>query len=438
MDNILYTETNYNLKYNNDIFYNKILIKVKDKLKRKLTPGEINEVVSFIKKIDPNLLKPEFIKKTEKIMINTLVSEFKEYNCSDVSYADSQQIIRDTIGVSSESNTAHGIYDNPSYYLDLPAAQNTTIGKPIESMSDTISKYPADINLTKMLGMNNSEEIVRVLNPGALLRKNYMVLDTRYRIPSSTNNLTKFSWNYILHDETSNQGTVNVVGNVRDIVAIRVYPFRIPYILSADNKYDRITMLIEELSGQAFIAHESRKFHFMLKSGIDSNFINLKTNKYNDGFFYFEKPITTLNTITVSFGSPLEPIVFENDSGWCAIDYFSLAPLTKITTYDSNELTSNLQINNLLNGDAVYFENFRTGYIDPLLTDQVIIDKNIKNEINRKQGFLITVVDATSFTINYDTSNIQNPVSNIRFNVYYGSKRMFIPFELTYIQPNLS
>lgn len=446
MDKYIYHSTNFKLPHNNDVYYNIILKKVSHQLNRSLLKSEIKETVSFIQKLDPDLLKPDVVNRTEKIMITTLANEFSKYKCNNPEYDDSQDYIRKELGLSSESNSAHGIYDNPTYYLDAnknngPSSSSGSDVRdgmgPSSSSSDLINS--SNITLSNLLGLNNAEEAVRVLNPTALLRKNYMVLDTRYRIQSgNTSIVSKFSWTFIQHAQTSIDGSVNLVGNVRDIVAIRVYPFRIPYVKSADNKYARISMAIDELTSQSFIAHENRRFHFMLKSEIDSSYINLKTNKYNDGFFYFEKPITTLNTLTVSFGSPLEPIYFDVDNGWCSIDYFTLAPLTKITTYINNNIGSDLQINNLINGDIVYFSLFKTNPIDPILTDQVNIDNNITQQINRSAGFLVTVIDSSSFTIDLDTSNIQNPVPNIRFNVYYGSKRIFIPIELTYIQPTMN
>ena len=86
---------------------------------------------------------------------------------------------------------------------------------------------------------------VRLLNPGSLLRKIYLMLDSRYRVLGTDGPISEFKWNYILQSAVSTQGSVNLIGNVRDIVALRTYPFRIPYVASADNKYARVSVLIK-------------------------------------------------------------------------------------------------------------------------------------------------------------------------------------------------
>lgn len=441
MDKYLYHSANYKRQFNDNAFYNKIIVMVGQKLGRELSNPEMQETVSFIKKLDPDLLKPRYRDKTIKIMVTTLTDEFKKYDCTKPLDDDTQQILRSKIGISSESGTSHGIYDDPSYYLRVQQAEQT---RNKESATDAITNGGnTTINLKNLLGLKTSEEAVRVLNPDSLLRKNFILLDSRYRIltTNDTGGITSFSWNYILKSQIEAQGSVNIIGNVRDIVALRVYPFRIPYVSSADNKYSRISVFIEELGSQAFIAHEDRKFHFLLKSQIDSDFINLETNKYNDGFYYFEKPITTLNRLTISFGSPLEKIIFDIDRSWVSIDYFTNAPLTTFTTYSNNKLSTSPLPHNLSNGDRVYFELFKTGFIDPALTDQVQIDADIKEAINREEGWLITVVSpgplANSFTIPFDSSNIQSPITDIRFRCFFGSKRIFLPIEISYIMPQV-
>jgi hypothetical protein len=452
MNDYMYHPTNYKKEFNDDFFYNQIIIKVEKTLIRKLRNSEINEVVSFIQKLDPALLTPEYKNKTIPIIITTLTDEFKKYNCTTRKHINSQQILKDTIGLTSESGTSHGVYDDPSFHVRTQPEkkkENTLEEKIIEQLDhednntnntkNVLYKQIAPV-AQNFLGMSNSEEAVRVMNPSALHRKNFMLLDSRYRILSSNDipGIATYSWNYVLKSQIEAQGSVNIIGNVRDIIALRVYPFRIPYVASADNKYSRISVFIEELGSQSFVAHESRKFHFMLRSKVDSEFIELETDQFNDGSFYFEKPITTLNTLTISFGSPLEQVIFPIDRSWCTIDYFTLAPLTKITTYTNSPLSASLQQHGLSNGDRVYFDLFNVGDASPALVEQTLINQNIKNGINKNSGFLVTVIGgstSTEFTIDYDTSNIQNPVSDIRFKVFFGSKRMFIPIELTYIMP---
>lgn len=394
-----YHDSNYERQFNTNEFYNDINKMVSDKLKRPLQTGEKDQVITFIRKLDPKLLKPVYKSKTIPIMVETLVNEFLSYKCDEPLYDNMKPILKASIGKTSESGTTHGIYDNPNYGINLTKTETKTeIPQPI--------RKPPKIEH----------------------RKNYMILDSRYResTQQSQPSILEFSWNYVQKNQNTIQGSVNVIGNVRDIVGFRIFPFRIPYVAIADNNYSRISMLIKELSTQAFIAHENRKFHFMLRSAVDNEFIDLETDKFNDGYFWFEKPITTLDTLTITFGNPIEQITFDNDRDVCRIDYFVIAPATQITTDNPH---------NLVNGNLVYFESFDVGVINPILTNQVKINNDIKNLINRSSGHQVTVINPTTFSIPAVTNSIQNPIPNIQFNVFYGSKRIFIPMEIIYIKP---
>jgi hypothetical protein len=412
-----YHDSNYKRNFNTDEFYDDIMKQVSSKLKRTLEISEKNQVTTFIRKIDPTLLNPMYKDRTIRIMIDTLVKEFAAFKCDEPLNEDTKPIFKKMIGKSSESGTTHGIYDNPSY--------GVVTRKPSDVVQQTTNP---EFKIQELFGIKSASEICKILNPMASYRKNYMVLDSRYRniTEQSPPSVKSFEWNYVQKNQNTIQGSVNVIGNVRDIVGFRVYPFRIPYVANADNSYSRITMLIEELSSQAFIAHENRKFQFMLKSTVDNEFIDLDTDNFNDGYFWFEKPITTLEKLTISFGNPLEKIIFDRDRDFCGIDYFAIAPATQITTEKPH---------NLVNGNLVYFEDFDVGVVNPLLTNQVTINNNIKLLINQGSGHQITVINPTTFSIAGVTNTIQNPISNIRFRVFYGSKRAFIPIEIIYIKP---
>jgi hypothetical protein len=424
-----YPNKNYQRQFNTDEFYNKIIKRVVNLLNRPLIESEKDETIKFIKNLDPVLLTHQYQSKTINIVVDTLVDEFKQFKCDKPEYDDTQEILRGSIGITSETSTAYSIYDNPNYLLNIQPKPPKTIEQ-FESKSN-VSKEPSLIS--NLLGLTSCNDAARLFNPESFIRKNYIILDSRYRELNGSNTIgiTSFTWSYVLQSLASQQGTVNIVGNVRDIIALRIYPCRIPYVSSADNKYSRISILINQLSSQSFIAHENRNFHFMLRSVIDDTFINLHTNDYNDGYFYFEKPITTIDKLTLTFGSPIEPVVFDKDRDLCTIDYFIIQPLTKITTGNLNSPTPH----NLTNGDRVYFTDFKTGVIDPSLVNEIAIDNAIVELINNINGFVVTVIDAVSFSIILDTSNIQSPINNLVFNVFYGSKRMFIPIEITYIMP---
>lgn len=426
-----YHDSNYKRQYNTDAFYNEIIKKVSTKLKRQLEIGEQKQTINFIKNIDPNLLTPSLKGKTIPIMINTLSKEFSNNKCEKPFYDDSLQVIRDTIGVSSESGTSHGVYDNPSYIIKKNEAEKMKLTEIENARKITTIKESfengSDVGVKNLLGISSASDAVRILNPKSQYKKNHILFDSRYRIHTEQvpDNITEFQWGYVQKSATTTDGSINVIGNVRDIIGFRIYPFRIPYTSSADNKYQRISVLIKEYTAQSFIAHENRNFHFMMNSIIDSEFITLEADVYN-GYFWFEKALTAVDKLTLTFANPLELITFDRDRDFCSFDYFTLAPLTQITT---------TQIHNLQNGDRVYITDFDVGAVSPALIDQKAINTSIKDAINLTAGHLVTIISPTSFSISVNSSQIQNPLTTINPKIFYGSKRFFIPLEIIYINP---
>jgi hypothetical protein len=423
-----YHSANYSRVYNSPDFIQQINTGVEKELNRQLHTPEKNEIINFVRKIDPKLFRQESKGRTVQLMIDTLVKEFAQATCESSDPIDTHSILTELIGTTSESSTSHAIHDAPNYKPTNHVNNQQTLSERITQPAKVNSNTDNLSNITSLFGLQNVNDAVRKLNPKSMLRKNYIFLDSRYRIlnTSPSEGITKFTWAYTLGSQQAEQGTVNLIGNVRDIVGFRVYPCRIPYVASADNSYARISMLIHDFDSQAFIAHENRKFHFMFRSSIDSDFIELDTDKQNDGYFWFERPVTAATNLSISFGSPLESITFDNDRDIVlSVDYFGMTPLTKVTTTEPH---------NLNNGDRVYFSRFNIGAINVLLKDQTDINNAIKEKMNRISGFLITVIDSNNFSISFDTSLIQNPLSD-PFDVYYGSKRLFIPLEITYINP---
>jgi len=439
MSRVYYHDSNYKRPFNTEEFYGEIVDKVSEKLKRQLETTEISQVKTFIRKIDPDLLKPSHKNKSISIMVDTLVNEFSSYECLKPAF-ETQQFLRNTIGLTSESGTTHGVYDNAAYSQKKVKKKPSSNSKQSKQSDQTDEKKSSQLSVIQnvdtpfeiesLFGLTSIDAAVRSLNPASLTRKNYMFMDSRYRGDASNSHqrISEYTWGYVQKSQLTSDGFVNVIGNVREIIGLRIYPFRIPYDTTADNnKYARVSILIKELESQSFIAHEQRKFHFMARSTVDNKFIELDTDDFNDGYFWFEKPITTIPSLTLTFGNPIEKISFDNDRDSCTIDYFGIAPLTQITTSSNHNLAS---------GDLVYFTKFDVG-TNPI-PQQKIINQNIKNEINRTSGYVITVITPTTFSIAFQSNGILNPIANITFDVFYGSKRMFVPMELIYIQPEIT
>jgi hypothetical protein len=192
-------------------------------------------------------------------------------------------------------------------------------------------------NIASILGMTSVEEIAKAINPQYKYKKAHVCLDTRYA--EFLDNNTKLRW-YYRKDLIDNNAPA--IGNalLENIVSIRMGSFVIPFV-NCPSK--RITVFIEELNDQAFIRNNTEKFHFIgnWMPAAQEQFINevrleivhepsflLDTThfvpsaaefsncridfnmKNNDGIFYFNNIVTTLDSFTLLIKNDLERIQF--------------------------------------------------------------------------------------------------------------------------------
>lgn len=315
---------------------------------------------------------------------------------------DMHELMRESIGTTSEQG--------PDYSYGGKSIESIVQ----ESFEPTPGAASPSSTITSFLGASDTMRLCREINPESTWRRNYVVFDTRYRNPTfgATNT---FTWDFMTTLTQAN-GSVSIYGLLRDLVQVRVFPVRIPYALEADTDQRLISLNIAEFSPQSFVAHENARFHFMFKSTVDGNWIDLQPWNYNDGYFRFQKPITRLDRLSLTFGDPLSPITFDADRSEYTVAY---GLLTTITTPEPH---------NLQTGDVVFFDNFNT--LAPTLNSAAI------NQMNSSRGLAMTFIGANSFSVPVDTSTCAPPPA-IRLTVYFGSKRAFIPMELVYIDPTL-
>jgi hypothetical protein len=173
----------------------------------------------------------------------------------------------------------------------------------------------SDIQINSFLGINDLSTLQMLFNPESLYVRYYVVMDSNYRLlDNTTNTISRFKWNYA--DSLNLQdGFVNSAGSIRDVIGMRLYQPRIPYSAAMVTTAKRVSVLIEEFGAQAFIGENGRRFHFLMRPNfsplpIPPTSIEISTEDYNDGMFHFRKPITTFDSLTVSFGDPLDVIEF--------------------------------------------------------------------------------------------------------------------------------
>ena len=276
-----------------------------------------------------------------------------------------------------------------------------------------------DIKVNSILGFNERYDLLRLFNPNALQLTKYLYLDSRLRNIANCDGINKFFWN---EDRTGNvrDGSFSYIGHIKNIIEIKILPFRIPYPSdgSADNDFRQITMFFEEFSNQSFIGRENSRFHIISRLIVSGNWIDINTNNSNEGVFKFEKPITNINHLTVSFKSPIHPINFDIDRLNCTFSYAN----PTILTFTQNH--------NLVTGNTITFKDFNTA--DPSA------DSTIINSINNILGLIATYINPTQVSIPVDSSSIiVAPITEIvglSIICIFDSKTFQIPIQIKYIQ----
>ncbi len=199
------------------------------------------------------------------------------------------------------------------------------------------------------------------------------------------------------------------------MVSIQTSNIRLPFQNNVFiNAYKRISLLINEFSGQSYIGQEGRKFHFLFSTELDGNMIECRALPTERATFEFAKPITQLDTFTVSFSCPLEAMEFDMDRMLMGVQYSYPAGLVSVLPHK------------LQTGDQIYITNFATN--DPT-TDSAAI-----TNANRVSGYNVFVVDDYTITLDeLDLTAVTAPINPYNIQVYFGSKRIFVPLELKYI-----
>ncbi len=367
-DNLTYYSSNFNRLFNDKAFILNLLAKIKTNLGRRLREPEKKYVIELLKNVDPVIFVGKNTQTILKVLSDRISEDIVKNPCADDD-VDIHEMLKEQIGVSAENT--------------ISESQSTSN---VDFTNQVTSIFANQIEVTSLLGSKSIADLQRVINPSLVKTTVSIMLDTRYRILDN-DGTTYFKWVFN-NNEITSQGTVNAIGNIRDITAIRIFPIKMPYNSNADNDYSRVTILIQEISAQSFISHENRRFHFIFGTSVDDRWINLEPESFNDGYFRFRTPITRLDTVTLSFGSPLESIVFDTDR-----------MLASITSYSTVTTFTTTSPHNIETGDRVYVTNFTTANSN---TDAVMV-----TAINKTNGHIATVTGTNSFTIDVNSSTIQ-------------------------------
>ncbi len=383
---LTYQPSNYNRLFNDKMFISRLIEMVKVKIGRHLNKTEKMAVINILKNINPVIFKGE----NYKTILSALTAKISEDIIKTPCYRDEDinihEMLKSELGVATEDA-------GPVIKTETDFAEQIT------------STFSTQVEVTSLLGNKTLTDLQRLINPELVKKNIYILLDTRYRLLEN-DGTTYFKWNFI-NTEINAQGAVNAIGNIRDITSLRIYPVRIPYNTNGDNDYDRITIFIQEFSAQSFIAQENRRFHFMFNPTTTDRWIDLAPDYFNDGYFRFRNPITRLETLTLTFGSPLEQMTFDTDRMLTSISSY----ITQINNIYYITFTTT-SAHNLETGDRVYISNFTT---ENPSTDNIVV-----SAVNRSNGHIISIVDDFNFNINVNGTSLRTLGSGT-INVVNGS-----------------
>ena len=378
--NFTYQPNNYNRLFNDKSFINSLLQEIRYKLGRPLMRPEKMMISNTLKNINPVIFQNKTKENIIKGLSDSIAEQIVKNPCKDEDDVNIHELLKSQIGVSTSSE-----YGGNDVKTDKDFTDQLT------------SSFTNQVEITSLLGNKSITDLQRIINPGLVKKNIYILLDSRYRILDN-DGTTAFQWNFN-NNELTTQGSVNAIGNIRDITSMRICPIRIPYNSNADNEYQRVTMLIQEFSAQSFIGQENRRFHFIFKPEVSDRWIDLQTDNFNDGYFEFRNPITRLETFTISFGSPLEQIIFDTDRANASILDAGYAAVTTFNTISPH---------NLETGDTVIISGFSTANSNGN-------DNNVVSAINKIKGHIITYIDLNSFSIPVNSTNIKvNGVGTLR------------------------
>ena len=260
----------------------------------------------------------------------------------------------------------------------------------------------------KLLNDSNISKPIKISN----YNRQYLVFDSRYRI--FTNDFSVYLYNY--SDTFQSDQSVKTAFPIRNIIGLKLYQTRIPYI-TINNPNNQVSILVNEFRYQSINLSPARNYHFLTKAVLsaDNKWYSLEQEDYNEGLYKFTYPITFTSTFTFNFGDPI------NILNW-GIDRMNA---TLISAVLSTSITfQTVQPHGLSNGDRVYFSGFTSS--NPNYVPFLDI-------VNSPNGNKIKNITADTFELDASSFFWTNPVDllgTIKL-CYFGSKRIILAFEIT-------
>lgn len=380
----------------NSMLIQNIRKSIKEKRQRKLTMSEEVSLRNYISQISFSKLAHFNDDEVEKSIVNSWLKGQTTLNNEDVNI-DTHELLKKNIGLNNENDSV----------------ANTILGQKLSSNSNAV-------RITSILDNKDSYSVQRLLNTKALICKEIILLDSRWR-SLDTNDGINFNW---ARSNVQNMiaGSFYLSPLVSDIIEMKVLPFSIPSVSTAttNNLTKNISMFIHEFSNQSVVGHEKRKFHYWFKYTVESNYLILNAIDYNRGKFKFSTPLSTINNLTINFGAPMNLINFGTDRA--VISSITPASPTAITFSTAHGLATN---------DIVIFTDL-AAVVNVSNPSKVTIESSLNTALNNVAGVTATVINDYSITLAIDTSAADS--ITIKSPGYFLGKRFYIPIEISYIK----
>ena len=354
--------------------------------KNPLEDNEKSYIVRRLKQVDFKQFKEQTPTKIIMVLVDMLNAELLKIPKKQTEETiDMHNLMAQELGQEAET-----------YSIHKKLNKNSTV--------DSLLHYPATLQ--------------RIFNPHALHHKAYLFLDRRYQLDEA-NNVNEFKWQ--VSDTTRSYNALTTVVScipVKDIVKIKMFPFRFPNSDRAVMDFYNLSVEIKELSTQAcIVSHNNKRYHFMFdveKTGTNPYDPYKAMDPGNSAVeFEFLDPVIELSEITIVFGNPESTISLDPDILYGT--FASVGAQTVITFGKDHKCEVGCTINVV---------GFNTG--TPL------VDKAIIDEINHVRGNVVTAITSNTMTIDINSSTIGAIVGN-PFYVYLNAKRFGLRLELTYL-----
>jgi hypothetical protein len=271
---------------------------------RNLTGEEKKDILGILGMIDFTIFAGKSKENVIGILSDVIIEEFNKKQPKSTVILSSPDKVKDYL--SKEILVPENIEQR--YLTKIFENEKVYIGDGVNDDSEKDGNDDEEIDITEILGIKSLTTLKIFLNPESLYTYNYLALDTNYRDETGETGTTvkRFSWRYT---ENINlvRGFCNSQRRISNIIAVRLYQPRVPYIAAMDTSSKRVSLLIEEFSAQSYILPNGVKFHFVLRpeyTQIGTGYVELATEDYDDSIYKFRKPITEFPSISLVFGNP--------------------------------------------------------------------------------------------------------------------------------------